>query len=341
MNNDKLQDSPATSQSNFYGLEWLIAEVESSLGDARHFLTNYAENQQQDQLRLCLDHVHQVTGSLSMSQCHGGALLSEEMESLIKACQDGDVTADEPVIELLGRASLELPDYLRQCINEGFDQPAFLISLLNELRAVRRVPLASLSPYFRPDLGLVNGPQSTSSGDVLAREGALKEFTNKLGQLYQYALLSLMRDEDEAESVKKLNKVLFRLKEVTAGSKLEWLWLVAAGVLEGVGSGALVRNRAISSLLWELGALIRKLSNQGLQACEESYPENLLKNLLYYVAIADSNLPRLVQLREDFKLKQALPAGALVNVAGGLVTGFDRAVVAGLVNALVEELGNV
>lgn len=62
-----------------------------------------------------------------------------------------------------------------------------------------------------------------------------------------------MRDEAEAESVNKLNKVLFRLKEVTAGSKLEWLWLVAAGVLEGIGSGALARNRAINSLLWSWG----------------------------------------------------------------------------------------
>lgn len=87
--------------------------------------------------------------------------------------------------------------------------------------------------------------------------------------------------------------------------------------------------------------MIRKLSNEGLRACEEPYPENLLKNLLYYVAIADSSLPRLVQLREDFKLEQALPAGALVNMMGGLVPGFDRTVVAELVRALGEELSQI
>ena len=341
MNNDTLHDRQLTGEPNIHGLEWLIIEVESSLSDARHFLTRYAEHQQEDQLQLCLDHVHQVTGSLLMAQCHGGALLSEEMELLISACLEGDVVADKAVIELLGRASLELPDYLRQCIHEGFDQPAFLITVLNDLRATRRVSLASLSPFFQPDLAVINGPQSVDRNKALPREESLREFSDKLGQLYQYALLSLTRGDDEATNVKKLNKVLFRLKEVTAGSKLEWLWLVAAGVLEGVASGGLARGRAINSLLWELGGLVRKLSTQGLRACEESYPENLLKNLLYYVATADSSLPRLVQLRENFKLEQALPAGALVSVVGGLVPGFDRQVVVGLVRALGEELDQV
>ena len=341
VNNDKLQDRQLTGEPNFHGLEWLITEVESSLSDARHFLTRYAEHQQEDQLQLCLDHIHQVTGSLLMAQCHGGALLSEEMELLVGACLEGDVVADKAVIELLGRASLELPDYLRQCIHKGFDQPAFLIKVLNDLRATRRVPLASLSPFFRPNLAIISGPQSVNRSKVAPHEEALKEFTDKLGQLYQYALLSLTRGDDEATNVRKLNKILFRLKEVTAGSKLEWLWLVAAGVLEGVASGGLARGRAINSLLWELGGLVRKLSNQGLRACEDSYPENLLKNLLYYVATADSSLPRLVQLRETFKLEQALPAGALVSVVGGLVPGFDRQVIVELVRALGDELDEV
>lgn len=55
------------SSQNILGLEWLVNEVDASLIKACQALDSYAKDNDQDeqdkQLRFCLDYIHQVTGS--------------------------------------------------------------------------------------------------------------------------------------------------------------------------------------------------------------------------------------------------------------------------------------
>ncbi|RLA50160.1 MAG: hypothetical protein DRR42_13925, partial [Gammaproteobacteria bacterium] len=82
------------SNQNIQGLEWLGSEVDASLVEACEALNGYASNDSEDnQLRFCLAYIHQVTGSLKIAECHGGALLSEELEAVINALLLGKVSA--------------------------------------------------------------------------------------------------------------------------------------------------------------------------------------------------------------------------------------------------------
>jgi chemosensory pili system protein ChpA (sensor histidine kinase/response regulator) len=339
MNNERPGGTKVASSQKILGLEWLVSEVDANLAEACEALDIYAKNNAQDgQLRFCLDYIHQVTGSLKITQCYGGALLSEEMEAVIDALLSGATVTNQETIDVLSQSVAEVPRYLRKCIESGFDQPALLLTILNELRALRNAPLASSSQFFKPDLSMLCDPLPFSPGMFVAKEQPLQEFTNKLSQLYQYALLGYVKNEDQAENINKLAKVLYRLKEITLGSRLELLWRVAGSVLECLSLGVLDKSRAIHSLFWELGACIRQLSNEGTGVFEDNYPDNLLKNLLYYVTIADpESSPRLRLLREEFKLDQALPSGVLAAADGGFVPCYEQSVVT-QVNALADGL---
>ncbi|RLA48332.1 MAG: hypothetical protein DRR06_00220 [Gammaproteobacteria bacterium] len=330
------------SNQNIQGLEWLGSEVDASLVEACEALNGYASNDSEDnQLRFCLAYIHQVTGSLKIAECHGGALLSEEVEAVINALLLGKVSASHETIDVLNRAMIAMPSYLRECIASRFDQPAVLLTLLNDLRATRNKPLASNCQFFNPNIiALTTLP--TSSGIALAEEQPLQGLISKLRQLYQYSLLAFVKGEDEANNLKKLTKVFHRLAEVCHGHQLEQLWLVAAAIPEGIEADALARGAAINSLLWELEAFIRKLSNDGITSFDDNFPYGLFKNLLYYITVAEPvSSSRLAAIQQKFKLDEALPTGVLAHIDNGLTPSYDLEVVQSLASSLREELDSV
>ncbi len=331
------------SRQNILGLEWLVSEVDASLVEACQALDIYAKNNAQDgQLLFCLEHFHQVTGSLKIAQCHGGALLSQEMEVVVNALLSGTLLSDQETIDVLTQSVAELPKYLRKCIESGFDQPALLLTTLNELRAIRKAPLASSSQFFTPDLSVLSGPLPFDSEMFITKEQPLQTFIHKLSQLYQYALLGYVKNDNHSENINKLAKVLYRLREITAGSRLELLWRAAVSVLECLSSGLFDKNRALHSLFWELGACIRRLSDEGIKALENNFPHDLFKNLLYYITIVDpGSSSRLTFFRVTFKLDEALPVSVLTAADIGVIPGYDQSVVTALAKALGEELEGV
>ncbi len=330
------------SSQNIQGLEWLVSEVEASLAEASSALVNFLDSDQEhSHLTFCLAHIHQVTGSLKIGECYGGVLLTEEMEAVLGALRAGNVPGNSETVDVLSRAIFEVPRYLRGCVASRLDQPAVLLTLVNDLRAIRNEPLASASQFFNPDLSVVNA-LPVNTGVSLAGEQALKELIDKLRQAYDFSLLAFARDTSGTDHLNKLARILYRLREMYRGARLEQLWRVAGAVLEGMASNALARGPAVRSLLWEIDGCIRRLSQGGIAALDDGFPSELLKNLLYYVTIANhQSSPRLGEIKREFKLDEALPAGVLAHVDGGLTPSYDQGVVQVLASSLIQEIDDV
>ncbi len=330
------------SSQNIQGLEWLVSEVEASLAEASGALANFLDSDQEhSHLTFCLAHIHQVTGSLKIAECYGGVLLTEEMEAVLGALRAGNVPGNSETVDVLSRAIFEVPRYLRGCVASRLDQPAVLLTLVNDLRALRNEPLASASQFFNPDLSAVNA-LPINAGVGLASEQALKELIDKLRQAYDFSLLAFARDTGGTDHLNKLARILYRFREMYRGARLEQLWRIAGAVLEGMASNALARGPAVRSLLWEIDGCIRRLSQGGIAALDDGFPGELLKNLLYYVTIANhQSSPRLEEIKREYKLDEALPAGVLAHVDGGLTPSYDQGVVQGLASSLILEIDDV
>ncbi|MCB1667041.1 MAG: Hpt domain-containing protein, partial [Pseudomonadales bacterium] len=290
------------------GLDWLIEEVEASLQQAAEALEAYvADPDDETQIRFCLGYIHQVNGSLQIAECHGPLLLSEEMESLAVQLQNGEVNSVSESCDVLIQAILRLPNYVRHVIATRNDQPETLLLLLNELRAVRAKPLVTEGAFFSP---VLNVPVMGSSRPLQTpNPQALGNLLRKLRQMYQFAVLGIIKGEKLNQNFSYADKVFSRLQELSKFSVQYPLWEVAKAFLENISGNNIPIGVAVKVLFRELDAQIKLLVQGGVAALNTKPPEPLLKNLLFYVAYGGSKMPVSEEVRKQYQLDNSLPDG--------------------------------
>ncbi|MBB5319573.1 hybrid sensor histidine kinase/response regulator [Marinobacter oulmenensis] len=323
-------------------LDWVRGEIQDTLTEARHALEAYAGNRDDAaRLRFCLNYLHQVHGTLQMVELYGAALLSEEMEALTRAILEDAVSNTDEAVNVLMQAILQLPQYLEHLDSTRDDFPMVLLPLLNDLRAARGEPLLSDTSLFKPDLAPSQVAVSTRSLERF-KGPKVAGHLRKLRQMYQFALVGVVREENLAEHFDYIQKVVERLVRLCGDSPRGELWKAAGAFVETLQAGLNPVNSAAKSLLRELDSEIRLLKDQQAAALEQPLPEALFKHLLYYVARArDLDTPGVKALREAYQLDSALPSDEDVDSARTRASSPSRDAIHSVVSALNEELAGL
>lgn len=322
---------------NFTALDWVTGEINETLTQARQALEAYVANQDDPtQMRFCLTYLHQVYGILQMVEFHGGALLAEELEKLAQALVDGKAPNIQEAYEILMRAILQLPVYLERVKTSRRDDPASLLPLLNDLRAVRGGTLLTESAVFSPDM--------TAARKVLAPRANISDenfldAAKKLRQVYQTALLNIIKEKDYDGNLPRLEKVFSNFEKICQGTRYQPLWQVSLALIEGLRSDSISAGVAINNLLREIEKVIKYLASNGKLALENFEAEELIKNLLYYVAGSKGETPRIRVIRDIFKLDSALPGTESDD--GSMMVGVDPDAMRSVVVALSEEFTKI
>ena len=322
------------------GLEWLIDEVEASLHQAYESLESYlVDPPDESHIRFCLSYIHQVHGSLKIAECHGPLLLAEEMEELAVSMLEGRTQNVVDACDVMVQAILKLPAYLRQVMTSRRDQPEMLLLLLNELRVVRGESLVSETVFFTPRMDAaqkLSKPYNRQPDPV-----PMTNLLRKLRQMYQYALLGVVKGEKVEENFGYLDKVFSRLKELSKGLPREPLWTAVLALLEGIAAKEIPLGYSVKMLLRELDGEIRQLAQEGIDGLSLPLPEILLKNILFYIAYSRSEAPRAVLVRAAYHLDESLPEALLEVSENGLSPMFHPETAQAIVMALDEELAQV
>lgn len=315
------------------GLGWLVDELDTSLGLAREALLAYRSDPEDlSQLSFALGYLHQVSGSLTMAQCYGAVLLAKEIEATLKILLSGSSASEADSCEVLELAMLALPKYVRDLLDGSDDTLAQLMEQVNELRAVRAEPLISSTVLFMPKIPVFDPSEVKPSGNSVVAD---KDTLGKLQKVYQYALLGYLKLRDLDSNQQKIAAVLRRLQSDFNSDLLEPLWRVSSIFFTGLVANNISQSAATRSLLWELDRILR-----GLVGGEEPglHHQVLLRNLLYYIALASSDSPALNAIKEEFSLDLAFPSLLLREREGTLHTHLDGAVVSVLCDALETEI---
>ncbi|RYY77099.1 MAG: response regulator [Gammaproteobacteria bacterium] len=300
---------------NFAALDWLIHEIGETLKEARQALEAYVENPKDAvRIRFCLTHIHQVHGSLQMVEFFGAAMLAEEMEKLTQAMIQGTVGNTAEAQEVLMRAILQFPVYLDQVKTTRKDNPLVVLPLLNDLRAVRGESLFTDTKLFVPNLApakKVTGIRSHAAHDNVQ----FQSMALKLRQMYQYAAAGYIRSVNSDENLAYLQKAFNRLHKLTQGTARHALWDICLALAEALEIDALEMSVAIKNLLRQLDKEIKVLAVHGTKALNSYTNDELIKNLLYYVARAGKHAPSLKpdshlrRVYETYHLDEALIEG--------------------------------
>ena len=323
-------------------LDWVRGEIQDTLTQGQQALEAFVDNRDDTaRLRFCLNYLHQVHGTLQMVELYGAALLTEEMEKLTQAILNETVTNIDDAVEVLMQAILQLPQYLEHLASSNDDFPLVLLPLLNDLRAARGEALLSDTSLFKPDLSLA---QKSAPANVSQRlqDPKVLGHIRKLRQMFQFALAGVIREADLDAHFEYMQKVIERLVRLCKNTPRGELWKAAGAFVETLQGHVNPVNTAVKSLLRELDAEIRRLTDEHVDILQQAAPEALLKHLLYYVARArDLDTDRVKELREDYQLSQALPSDDDVDAAKNRVSGPGRDAIHSVVNALNEELAKL
>ncbi|MFS2161756.1 Hpt domain-containing protein [Pseudomonas sp. Pseusp122] len=324
---------------DYVALEWVKGEIADTLKQARHALEVFVDTTDASALGECLDCVHQVHGSLQMVEFYGAALLAEEIEQLALALQQGRVARRTESIQLLLQALSQLPVYLDRVHSARRDLPLVVLPLLNDLRSARGESLLSETSLFAPQLAVL--PELDEAALAERDTPELPALLRKLRQTLQAALVGLMREQDVQTQLGLMDKVFSRLELLCENAPLGPLWRIASALVETMVNGNFTNSPALRSLFKDADKELKRLLEQGIEGINQPAPDELLKSLLFYIAKSDSQAPKMLDLKDQYALDEALPDSALVNEERARMAGPDRDAMRSVIVALCEELVRV
>lgn len=281
-------------------LGWVRKELDETLRQAAQALDEYSQDRSdRTRLRFCASYLHQVYGTLQMLELYGASLLAEEMERLVEALTAGEVGQVDQAEETLMTAILRLSELLERIHGGERDSALALLPLLNDLRTARGAKLLTEGMLFAPDM-------SAADREERPRDAAappLSELARAHRHRYQRALLGVIRGQQMERSLEIMADVLEALDGAAQHGSQADLWWVAAGVVDGLRAGTLTPSGAIKGLLGQVDRQIRRVIGEGDDAFRENPPQDLLKNLLYYVSQAGGATDRIVAIQGRFGLE--------------------------------------
>lgn len=323
-------------------LDWVRGEIQETLKQGQFALEAYVENRDDTaRLRFCLNHLHQVHGTLQMVELFGAALLTEEMERLAQALLQDKVTSADEAIQVLMQAILQLPQYLGSLKTASDDFPLLLLPLLNDLRASRSASLLSDSALFNPDLSPAHFKVPAGVGQRL-QDSTVLGHVRKLRHMFQFAIAGILREADLDTHFDYMDKVLARLIKLCQQSPVDEIWIAAGAFLETLKARRNPISSATKSILRGLDLQLKRLIDEHGDSLQRPIDEKLLKNLLYYVArCVDLETPQVRQLVARYKLEHAVPNAQDVENARKRTNTPNRDAIRSVVIALNEELAKL
>jgi chemosensory pili system protein ChpA (sensor histidine kinase/response regulator) len=319
---------------DFGALNWVKDELDVSIRHARQALEAYVESPGDgSSLAICGDHLHQIARVLQMVQVYGPSMLTEEMELVVRDMAQGAVRQEEDAAEALMLALIQLPDYLEKLQGGDADIPMIILPLLNDLRAVRDAPLLSEAALFKPEIDTAR-----ATGEANAD---LPKYVRQIRQKYHLGLLSWYRKRDTVHGWPLLRDVFATLHQHAGTESTHHLFWVAEGLMHGLIEESIAPGIAVKQLFSRLDRKMKTIIDAGEQALVNDPPEALLKNLLYYIARAQSDNTLIKEIKEAYNLDSVMPSEAELTEGRLGLTGSNAELAESIKDAVGSELTRI
>ena len=284
--------------------------------------------------------LHQARGALHITETYGAALLTEEMElgcKYLAGLRAGKGREDG--LDALTRAMVQLPIYIERLLGGGRDIALVLLPMLNDLRAARGEPLLSEGTLL-----LLNLSPSRATKAAEKREGSGEDpvaVATRLRPKFQLALLGWIKGGDNRRHIETLSSVSAKLEQAATRDDMYQLYWVVGGVLESLQDGGLETSVALKRLLGQTDRQIKRIIDEGIGAFDNHPIDDLLNNLLYYVARSSTSGERIGEIRAAFNLSELLPGDEQVEHAREALSAPSVKLMETVAAAIKEDLARV
>jgi chemosensory pili system protein ChpA (sensor histidine kinase/response regulator) len=328
---------------NEQALHLVARELAATLNEVRIALEAAAETPaDKTHVAKSADLMRAARGVLRVVEVYGAALLAEEMEHTSRWLAGNETDARQFVdgLDALMRSSVQLPTYLERVLGGGRDLALVLLPLLNDLRAVRGAPLLSEGTLLSLNLSSEKAPEAREPAGT-EQKLTVPQWARRLRPKFQAGLLGLIRGDGEDRGLTALSEVAHRMEAVATTSPLYQLWWVIGALLDALHAGGLEASVTVKRLLGHADRELKRLYAQGEATYSEAPPIELLNNLLFYVARAETRGERIDAVRSSFRLGELLPIDESVEQERESLSAPSVRLMRTVAAAIKEDLGRV
>ncbi|RUM93722.1 MAG: hypothetical protein DSZ28_07030 [Thiothrix sp.] len=323
---------------NLNSLAWVKHEITVSLDKAREEVLAYAENTAEtEHLYEALPQIKDVFGTLEVAELSGAAMLAQECLAVIGELAEGSIRNTEEASRLVVRALIQLPDYLDFVQSSHEDEPAVLVSILNDLKAVRN------QEFISSDIVAIPVPDNDEA--TLAKQRHSGESLKSLAHLTQHAfelgLLGWYRNQNDAQSLHKMGLVCKRLRYASDHRTSRRLWWITEALISALQSDALATSAAVKALIGKVGREIKRLFKVGEKEFSATISLELEKNLLYYVASAKPGNAFVDEVRNTYFLDDDFSSETALTTARVSMGGQNEQLYLSVAKAMAEDIEDI
>ncbi|PTT81663.1 ferrous iron transporter B [Pseudomonas sp. HMWF010] len=304
-----------------------MEEAESSL---EQFI---ADRNNGSLLQQAVESLHQVRGTLNLIELAGAELLAQEVLDQATDIPAGAGEERDVQLSALSNALHVLRRYLENVEAHRQEMPELLLPAINDLRQAGGQPALPESFFFSVRLDHARPRTAPASIDGAAREGEGR----RLRHMYQVGLLGFLREQNPQASLKLMGRALTRLDSLFANEPRGRLCWVGCAAVEAQVDGQLLPRKSRKQLFSRIDRELKQLLING----QYEAPRNLLKELLYLVALADTRGPLATTLSDVFGLMPLPFTDHMLEEEYQRLAGPGQAVMRSLSSAIREELNSV
>ncbi len=302
-------------------LSWVKDEIDQSLKKVLdNFVVVTEKPDEFASLRFTIAHLYQVSGALDMVGLEGCKRYCSEIEKLTDKLEKQLIPVSNKVMADLMHAVDTLAQYLQDLLNGMPDTPTRLYDSLKPLVELQGESL-EISDLFYPDTSY-SAPKDLPANPIA--ESAVPIFIAEQRVTFQKALLDWLRTKD-AGSLSSMREAVSSVQQVQQKSAQKTLWWAATAFTDALAQDKIAVHTGAKKLCRRLDQQLRNMSVGDAKA-----PSQLLRDVLYYVALSDRNTDTIASVKDLFELDHVLPMHDRASGEGIVTTAAERAALAQL-----------
>lgn len=322
-------------------LGWVIKDTELAIEQARQSFGRYTETADKGELSASRETCRHLNGVLEILDASGVIMLSREIVLLLDALIQDRVENLRAAQDAVAEGLLQLSEYLRH-LQEGYaDLPVIVLPVLNNLRASRDAELLSEHLIFLPEDGHASDAVIGTTEYVQLPLEKLQQVSTKLRFFLQKALLGWFREEQPERMLQAAGKVTDNMIKLNRSQRLRSLWWIASGLTDALEHGRLEQGVAVKMLVGRLEREIRRFAEMGEARYDRVLSDEFIKNLLYYVGLAEPGAAITDKVKAAYHLDLYLPQGDTLDELRHYYTTPGRDMWRAVASSVTEELRNL
>ena len=287
-------------------LTWVKDEVNQALNSVLENLDAVAHNPEDlSPLRYSQTHLYQVSGALDMVGLEGCKRFCAEIEKLAGKLEKKEIAVSPEMLEPLQNAVHVLRGYLEDLLNGAPDTPLKLFPSLAAIAAAQGETIEE-SELFFPDTTR-RAPKDLPNDEL--DESALPGYIAEQRSRFQKSLLSWLKD-GSAQGLEEMRAALENVQQIQKQPAHKTLWWVASAFTDALTQEAIAAQAGVKKLCRRLDQQLKSLSEGANRASG-----NLLRDILYYVALSPDATERIALVKNTFELQQLLPGASQPAIA--------------------------